>query len=105
MQTGLYRRLGLAALAVAASMGAALAQDKLTITLDTPPSHVRNIWVQKFADALEERSGGAMKSQIFSSGQLYSSRDAPKAVSRGDAGMAIVPTPTLAVSPWGNIQA
>ncbi len=96
MQTGLYSRLGLAALAVTASMGTALAQDKLTITLDTPPSHVRNIWVQKFADALEERSGGAMKSQIFSSGQLYSSRDAPKAVSRGDAGMAIVPTPTLA---------
>lgn len=99
MNFAFRRSLGSAAIVAAGTLGAvlpAVAQDKLSITLDTPPNHVRNVWVQKFADALEDRSGGAMKSEIYSSGQLYSSRDAPKAVSRGDAGMAIVPTPTLA---------
>lgn len=96
------RNLKVAALAGTAICLApqAVAQDKLTITLDTPPTHVRNIWIGKFAKALTERSGGKMTVKIFDSGQLYSSRDAGKAVARGDVGMAIVAAPAL-----GRIEA
>lgn len=75
--------------------GQAFAADKLSITLDTPPGHVRNVWIGKFADALETRSEGEIEVEVFDSGQLYSSRDAGKAVARGDAGMAIVSTAAL----------
>ena len=73
MQTGLYRRLGLAALALAASMGAATAQDKLTITLDTPDTfdfpeigeeHVTHLglWMRHkaYAKADTDRFNGAL---------------------------------------------
>lgn len=81
-----------------------LAEPTLTITLDTPPSHVRNIYVGHFAEALTERSGGALTVEIFDSGQLYSSRDAARAVARGDAGMAIVSTGSLSqVEPALNV--
>lgn len=92
---------GARALATATAMAAlftaapALAEATLTITLDTPPSHMRNVYVGRFAEALTERSGGALTVEIFDSGQLYSSRDAGRAVARGDAGMAIVSTAPL----------
>ena len=73
----------------------ALAGPNLTITLDTPPSHVRNIYVSRFAEALTERSGGELTVEIFDSGQLYSSRDSGRAVARGDVGMAIESTAPL----------
>lgn len=75
--------------------GDALAAQKLVITLDTPATHVRNVWVGKFAKALTERSNGALVVEIFDSGQLYSSRDESKAVARGDVGMAIISTGAL----------
>ena len=93
------RRAGfLASATAAAALFAALpalAEPTLTITLDTPPSHMRNVYVGRFAEALTERSGGALSVEIFDSGQLYSSRDAGRAVARGDAGMAIVSTAPL----------
>ncbi len=73
----------------------ALAGPNLTITLDTPPSHVRNVYVARFAEALTERSGGELTVEIFDSGQLYSSRDSGRAVARGDVGMAIESTAPL----------
>lgn len=99
MNVNVKCKLGLVTTILCATIGIAMpvaAQDKLSITLDTPPGHVRNIWIGKFADALTERSDGALAVEIFDSGQLYSSRDAGKAVARGDAGMAIVATPALA---------
>lgn len=73
----------------------ALAGPNLTITLDTPPTHVRNLYVARFAEALTERSGGELTVEIFDSGQLYSSRDSGRAVARGDVGMAIESTAPL----------
>lgn len=73
----------------------AFAGPNLTITLDTPPSHVRNQFVARFAEALTERSGGELTVEIFDSGQLYSSRDSGRAVARGDVGMAIESTAPL----------
>lgn len=94
----LTRQWGHAALFAATTLicaGPAFAGPKLTITLDTPPSHVRNIYVGRFADALTERSGGELTVEIFDSGQLYSSRDSGRAVARGDVGMAIESTAPL----------
>lgn len=83
------------ALAAALAGQPALAGPNLTITLDTPPGHMRNVYVGRFAEALTERSGGELTVEIFDSGQLYSSRDAGRAVARGDVGMAIVSTAPL----------
>lgn len=71
------------------------AETKLRVTLDTGPTHVRNQSVKAFAAELKSRSGGALTAEIFESGQLYSSRDAAKAVARGDVDLAIVASPAL----------
>lgn len=60
-----------------------MAETNLTITLDTSPGHVRNIYINKFAEALTERSEGELTVEVFDSGQLYSSRDAGRAVAPG----------------------
>ncbi len=99
MTTSIQKSCAIASLFVGAMIGLSgqvMAAEKLSITLDTPPGHVRNVWIGKFADALQTRSNGEIEVEIFDSGQLYSSRDAGKAVARGDAGMAIVSTAALA---------
>jgi len=99
MNKAIRRRLAFAVAVLGTTLSLALpsvAQEKLVITLDTPPGHVRNQWIGKFAEALTERSEGRLTTEVFDSGQLVSSRDAGKAVARGDVGMAIVATPALA---------
>lgn len=84
--------------AASLALGAAVptfAADKLVITMDTPPAHVRTRMVREFVSQLEERSGGSLTFEVFDSNQLYSSRDSMKAVARGDAGMTILITPYL----------
>jgi TRAP-type transport system periplasmic protein len=96
-------RLVAACSAVAVLGGAAapaMAADELIISAATPPQHMQTKTMVWFADELEKRSGGALKSKIFDSSQLYNARDVGKAVARGDAGMAMVPSPYL-----GRIEA
>ena len=83
--------LGIAFGAVSASFAA----EKLVVTLDTPPTHLRTRMMNDFAKRLSDRSNGELTFEIFDSNQLYSSRDALKAVARGDAGMSILVTPYL----------
>jgi TRAP-type C4-dicarboxylate transport system substrate-binding protein len=71
------------------------AADKLVITLDTPPNHIRTRMIGEFTETLSEKSGGDLTFEVFDSNQLYSARDAMKAVARGDAGMTILVTPYL----------
>lgn len=87
--------IGVAASILFGATAPSYAADKLVITLDTPPGHIRTRMFHEFVDLLEERSGGSMTFEIFDSNQLYSSRDAMKAVARGDAGMTILVTPYL----------
>lgn len=87
--------IGIAASILFSAVTPVLAADKLVITLDTPPGHIRTRMFHEFVDLLEDRSGGSMTFEIFDSNQLYSSRDAMKAVARGDAGMTILVTPYL----------
>ena len=85
------------ALAAALSVWAmaANAADELVISSATPPQHIQTLTMTAFAEALEERSGGALKAKVFDSSQLYNARDVGKAVARGDVGMATVPSPYL----------
>ncbi|MDZ7823050.1 MAG: TRAP transporter substrate-binding protein DctP [Ahrensia sp.] len=75
--------------------GIASAQEKLVISTANPPQHLQTLALKWFADELEARSKGELKSQIFDSGSLFNARDVGKAVARGDAGMAMVPSPYL----------
>jgi C4-dicarboxylate-binding protein DctP len=71
------------------------AADELIISSATPPQHIQTLTMTSFAEALMERSGGALKAKVFDSSQLYNARDVGKAVARGDVGMATVPSPYL----------
>ncbi|MCB1742954.1 MAG: TRAP transporter substrate-binding protein DctP, partial [Gammaproteobacteria bacterium] len=73
----------------------AFAADELVITMDTAPGHLRTRMMREFISRMEKRSGGAMSFKLFDSSQLFSSRDAAKAVARGDAGMTVLVTPHL----------
>lgn len=73
----------------------AQAADELIISSATPPQHIQTLTMTSFAEALVERSGGALKAKVFDSSQLYNARDVGKAVARGDVGMATVPSPYL----------
>lgn len=91
-------KLVAAGIAATISLGGALpsfAADKLVITMDTPPGHVRTRMIRQFVDMMVDRSGGTMEFEVFDSNTLYSSRDAMKAVPRGDAGMTVLITPYL----------
>ncbi len=88
-------RLPVAGALTAALMTSALAADKLVVSLDTGATHLQTRLVNQFVDMLEERSGGEMTGEVFDSAQLFNSRDAGKAVARGDAGMSILTTPSL----------
>ncbi len=89
------RHLPLAGVLTAALMTSAVAAEKLVVSLDTGATHLQTRLVNQFVKTLEERSGGAMTGEVFDSAQLYNSRDAGKAVARGDVSMSILTTPAL----------
>jgi TRAP-type transport system periplasmic protein len=68
---------------------AANAQEKLRITLDTNPTHVRNRGVEVFAEELKKRVGNKLVVEIYPSGQLFRDRDVPKALRQGAVEMAV----------------
>jgi hypothetical protein len=43
----------------------------LRCSLDSPPSHPRNIDLRDFLGRIERASGGAMQTRLFESGSLY----------------------------------
>jgi len=86
---------GSAAALLAGLSTIAQAADELVISSATPPQHIQTLTMVSFAEALMERSGGALKAKVFDSSQLYNARDVGKAVARGDVGMAAVPSPYL----------
>lgn len=102
--TGPVRVLGAACLLAASTAVAAFGQSNLVITIDTGPGHLQTQMMNRFAAELAERSGGAMTAQVFDSAQLFNSRDAGRAVARGDAGMTILTSPALSrVEPNLNV--
>ncbi|HWI82135.1 TRAP transporter substrate-binding protein DctP [Ramlibacter sp.] len=99
--------LGGLALAAASALvpGQAAAQEKLRITLDTNPSHVRNKGVEVFAEELKKRIGNKLAVEIYPSGQLFRDRDVPKALRQGAVEMAVPGTWQLdGVEPDAGLQ-
>ncbi len=86
----------LAALALGTSLGAATAETKFRISVDTGPNHVRNITLRTFLERLKEASGGELVGELFEAGQLYAARDEPKAVARGDIEMSVTTNSSIA---------
>lgn len=83
----------------------AWAAEKLRISLDTNPSHVRNKLTELFVDELKRRTGDKFEIEVYPSGQLFRDRDVPRALRQGSVEMAIPGTwqldglePNMAIS-------
>ena len=86
------KRLALIATTAATALfaGAALAADfTITVTLDTSPQHVRNVWLKDFAQAIKEKSGGKLELEIFEAAAKYKDSEAAAAVAQGAIDLAI----------------
>jgi TRAP-type transport system periplasmic protein len=94
MRQGLSRRaLGRSAVAAVGTFGIlrhARGDEVLKIrcSLDTAPSHVRNVSVVDYLQKVEAASGGKITSEVFHSGQLYADLNVAKALLQGQVDMA-----------------
>jgi len=60
---------------------------RLRVSLDTSPTHARNLSVKDFLQKLEVASGGRIKTEIFENGSLFPDRDILKALREGQVEM------------------
>ena len=67
----------------------AQAQERLRISLETNPNHVRNQSAELFIAELKRRVGDRIQAEIFPSAQLYRDRDLPRALRQGSVEMGI----------------
>jgi C4-dicarboxylate-binding protein DctP len=96
MVAGISRRgfgraaLGTVAIAKFAITGRARADEPLKIrcSLDTAPSHVRNVSIVDYLKRVEDATGGKITSEVFHSGQLYADINVGKALLQGQVDMA-----------------
>ncbi|HEY0910485.1 MAG TPA: TRAP transporter substrate-binding protein DctP, partial [Bradyrhizobium sp.] len=61
---------------------------RLRCSLDTSPSHLRNVSVRDFLGKVEAAAGGKIKTELFESGQLYPDLEVGKALIQGQVEMA-----------------
>jgi TRAP-type C4-dicarboxylate transport system substrate-binding protein len=61
---------------------------KIRCSLDTAPSHVRNISIADYLKKVEAATGGKVTSEIFPSGQLFADLNVAKALLQGQVDMA-----------------
>jgi C4-dicarboxylate-binding protein DctP len=61
---------------------------KIRCSLDTAPSHVRNISIVDYLKQVEDATGGKITSEVFHSGQLYADINVGKALLQGQVDMA-----------------
>lgn len=71
---------GIIAGAAALTPRGASAAETMRISLDTNPTHVRNINTEAFIARVQERLGGRVSAQLFPSAQLFRDRDIPRAL-------------------------
>ncbi len=82
----------MAATGVAFMLGSSVsmaADYTLSVTLDTSPQHVRNVWLKDFAKAVGEKSDGRLEIEIFEAGSKYKDSEAAAAVAQGAIDIAI----------------
>ena len=87
-------RLGSAslALALAMSFGASAAAQQtflLRISVENVPSHFQAQTVQRFAQLVAQRSGGAIEVEYYDNARLFRDADVLAALGRGDVEMAV----------------
>jgi TRAP-type C4-dicarboxylate transport system substrate-binding protein len=78
-----------------ASVASVAAATELRLSVETPPGHVRNLAAEKWAEAIEAKSGGTITVEVFPAAQLYKSSDAIRALASGALDMSIQASPTL----------
>jgi TRAP-type C4-dicarboxylate transport system substrate-binding protein len=61
---------------------------RLRCSLDTAPSHGRNIAIADYLNKLQAASNGRIKTELFASGQLYADLNVTKALVQGQVDMA-----------------
>ena len=61
---------------------------RLRCSLDTAPSHLRNVSIRDYLGKVEAASGGKIKTEMFESGQLYPDLEVGKALIQGQVEMA-----------------
>jgi TRAP-type transport system periplasmic protein len=61
---------------------------KLRVSLDTAPSHPRNVAMVDYMAKLEKASSGELKGEVFHSGQLFADLNVSKALVQGQVEMA-----------------
>src|SRR6202161_1739625 len=61
---------------------------RLRCSLDTAPSHLRNVSMKDYLGKVEAASGGKIKTEIFESGQLYPDLEVGKELIQGEVEMA-----------------
>jgi TRAP-type C4-dicarboxylate transport system substrate-binding protein len=79
-----------AAIAAPAFVRSARADEpmRLRLSLDTAPSHLRNVSMKDYLGKVEAASNGKIKTEIFESGQLYPDLEVGKALIQGQVEMA-----------------
>lgn len=94
MSHGIERRrfaLGAAAVASAGLLSRSVQAAetfKLRCSLDTAPTHMRNVSVGDFLAKVEKGSGGRIKTEMFSAGALFKDSNVAKALVQGQVEMA-----------------
>jgi TRAP-type C4-dicarboxylate transport system substrate-binding protein len=68
---------------------------ELRLSVETPPSHARNLAAERWAEAIERLSDGAVTVRVFPSGQLYGSAGAIKALASGALDLSVQANSTL----------
>src|ERR1700753_296502 len=79
-----------AALAAPALIRSARADEPLRLrcSLDTAPSHLRNVSIKDYLGKVEAASNGKIKTELFESGHLYPDLEVGKALIQGQVEMA-----------------
>jgi C4-dicarboxylate-binding protein DctP len=82
--------LSATALAAPALIRSARADEPLRLrcSLDTAPSHLRNVSMKDYLGKVEAASNGKIKTELFESGQLYPDLEVGKALIQGQVEMA-----------------
>lgn len=68
---------------------------ELRLSVETPPSHARNLASERWAEAIGRLSNGEVSVRLFPSGQLYSSAGAIKALASGALDLSVQANSTL----------
>jgi C4-dicarboxylate-binding protein DctP len=68
---------------------------RLRLSLDTSPTHLRNVSFKDYLAKVEAAAGGRIRSEIFESGQLYPDLEVGKALIQGQVEMASPGTWTI----------